>query len=219
MKLLSLFFLLAGVALAVDLLGYVHWNDVCPNYEALGATKVLLDSGRYSARVTRSGNFSMFVLLLSFGLRVDVFDTPSLPEIKSHVFGSPLLSSAAVSLPYPISLTARSKNNYFKPHESFNLFRMFQNPMMMLTLVVGVMMLAMPYVMKNLDPETLEEMKTQQAKVANMRSSIQSGDIKSGLNALVATEEPKSSTSVAKSQASGGSTVQQRKAGKGGKRR
>ncbi|KAI5993266.1 hypothetical protein EDD15DRAFT_2267303 [Pisolithus albus] len=233
----SLFTLLLGLthtSFAVDLLGFVQWNDVCPSYEELGAATVLLDSGQYSGRVTRSGNFSIpdvspgvYVLsVLSHDytfdqLRVDISDVSSIPEIKTYVFGTPLLSSSAVSLSYPVVLSPRSKNSYFKPHESFSLLGMFQNPMMMLMLLTAGMMLATPYIMKNMDPQSLEEFKNQQAKVASVQSSMQDGDFKSGLSTLLtADEKTRASTSGAKSQSNNsGSTIQQRKGGKGGKRR
>ena len=80
-------------------------------------------------------------------LRIDVSSTSLLPDIKSHIFGTILLSSSAVSLPYPIALIPHGKNNYFKPHASFSLLGMFQNPMMMMMLLTGVMVLGLPYVM------------------------------------------------------------------------
>ena len=66
------------------------------------------------------------------------------------MLGTPLLSAASVSLRYPIALTPRHKNNYFKPREAFNLLGMFQNPMMMVMVLTGVMMLGMPYIMLTL---------------------------------------------------------------------
>ncbi|KAL4068188.1 hypothetical protein J3A83DRAFT_4257172 [Scleroderma citrinum] len=242
MRLVSLLSVLAGlanIALAVDLVGHVQWNDFCPNYETLGATKVLLDAGHYSARVTRNGNFTIpgvdsgtYVLsVLSHDyifdqLRIDISSPSALPEIKSHVFGTPLLSPAAVPLPYPITLTPRAKNNYFKPRNSFSVLTMFQNPMMVLMLVTGLMVLGLPYIANNMDPKTIEEIKTSQVKVSSMQNPIQSGDIKSGISALLTgDEEPKgatassSSSSGVRALSNHGSTVQQRKTGKGGKRR
>ncbi|KIK16632.1 hypothetical protein PISMIDRAFT_113045 [Pisolithus microcarpus 441] len=225
---------LSSTSFAVDLLGFVQWNDVCPSYEELGAATVLLDSGGYSGRVTRSGNFSIpdinpgvYVLsVLSHDytfeqLRVNISDASPKPEIKTYVFGTPLLSSSAVALSYPVVLSPRSRNSYFKPHESFSLLGMFQNPMMILMLLTAGMMLATPYIMKNLDPQSLEEFKNQQVKVASVQSSMQDGDFKSGLSTLLtADEKTKASTSGAKSQSNNsGSTIQQRKGGKGGKRR
>lgn len=46
-----------------------------------------------------------------------------------------------------ISLIARAKHVYFVPVDSFNLVAMFQNPMMLMLLFGGVMVIAMPYLM------------------------------------------------------------------------
>lgn len=82
----------------------------------------------------------------------------------------------------------------------------------MYDLLAGIML-----VQKQLDPETLDGLKGQ-GKVASIEKSIQSGDPK-GLSALLsAGEETKASTPVAKSN-TGPSTLQQRKGGKGNKRR
>ena len=76
---------------------------------------------------------------------------------------------------------------------------MFQNPMVMMMGVVGVMAVALPYMMvrdhfdglsefwkavidwtdmqKNLDPEQLKEVQENQARMVRMQSSITSGDI------------------------------------------
>jgi len=83
-------------------------------------------------------------------LRIDISSTSLLPKIKSHIFGTPLLSPAVVFLPFPITLIPRGKNNYFKPHESFSLLGMFQNPMMVLMLLTGLMLLGLPYVIVRL---------------------------------------------------------------------
>ncbi|KAH0838453.1 hypothetical protein J3R83DRAFT_6764 [Lanmaoa asiatica] len=179
--------------LCLDLIGHVQWNDLCPNYRALGPAKVVLDAGRYSGRVIQNGNFSIpdvdlgtYVLSVTSHdyvfdqFRVDVLDSTSPPHIRSHMLGTPLISAASVSLRYPIVLVPRHKNGYFKARDSFNLLGMFQNPMMMIMVLTGVMMLGMPYIMKNLDPQTLEELKSQQGKIANIQHSLQNGDVKSG---------------------------------------
>lgn len=57
---------------------------------------------------------------------------------------------------------------------------MLKSPMVLMMVFTGGMVLAMPYLMKNMDPESLEEFKEQQAKMAKMQSAITSGDFKSG---------------------------------------
>jgi len=151
-------------------------------------------------------------------LRIDIAPNDALPEVHPYVLGTPFNPVSPISLPYPITLTPRSKNTYFVPRESFNLVGMFQNPMMLIMVFTGVMMFAMPYIMKNMDPEMLEEMKGRQSKMANIQSSIQSGDIKSSISALLAVdEEPKASGARAQPASSG--TSQNRKGGNKNKKR
>jgi len=45
-----------------------------------------------------------------------------------------------------MKLVPRQRKSYFVPHQSFNVMQMFQNPMMLIMVFGGVMMLAMPYV-------------------------------------------------------------------------
>jgi len=224
--------ILFSTCLCFDLIGHVQWNDLCPNYRALGPAKVILDAGKHSGRITRDGNFTIpdvdpgtYVLSVASHdhvfdqFRVDVADSTSPPHVRSHLLGTPLISAASVYLRYPIALTPRHKNNYFQPRESFNLLAMFQSPMVMIMVVTGLMMLGMPYIMKNLDPQTLEDLKSHQGKIASIQSSLQSGDVKAGLSALLAAEE-ESKASVASGRSSGnGVTIQQRKAGRGSRRR
>lgn len=221
----------SSVIFAVELHGYIQWNNLCPNYGALASAKVLLDAGKMSGLVTRNGNFSIldvppgtYVLSVlsrdySFDhVRVDVSPSEPLPEVRPYIFGTPLLTTTSFSLPYPIVLTPRHKNRYFSPRESFNLLGMFQSPMMMIMALTGVLMLAMPYIIKQLDPETLDGLKGQQGKAASIEKSIQSDDPRR-LSALLSSgEETKASTFIAKSN-TGPSTLQQRKGGKGNKRR
>jgi hypothetical protein len=78
---------------------------------------------------------------------MDITPNDTLPEVHPFVLGTPFNPVSTISLPYPITLTPRSKNAYFVPRESFNLVGMFQNPMMLIMVFTGVMMFAMPYIM------------------------------------------------------------------------
>jgi len=215
---------------AADIQGKIQWNAVCTGYNDLGSSKVVLDDGRLSGGVMKDGRFIIpdvqpGIYLLSVqsrdhtfdSLRIDIAPNDPLPEVHPYVLGTPFNPVSPISLPYPITLTPRSKNAYFVPRESFNLVGMFQNPMMLIMVFTGVMMFAMPYIMKNMDPEMLEEMKDRQAKMANIQSSMQSGDVKSSISALLAgDEEPKASGARAQPASSG--TSQNRKGGKNKKR-
>jgi ER membrane protein complex subunit 7 len=76
-------------------------------------------------------------------------DSLASPEVRPYLSGTPLSSTANshVTIPYPLKIHPRFKNEYFVPKQSFNIMGMLQNPMMMMMGVVGVMVVAMPYMM------------------------------------------------------------------------
>jgi ER membrane protein complex subunit 7 len=110
--------------------------------------------------------------------------------------GTPLNPPSPVKLPYPIKLVPRERKDYFVPHQSFNVLQMLQNPMMLIMVFGGLMMLAMPYIMvkqnivfdfspsridklfllqKNMDPEVLQEARQSHTKLG----ALQNGDLRS----------------------------------------
>ncbi|PPQ76717.1 hypothetical protein CVT26_004378 [Gymnopilus dilepis] len=206
------------LALAFDIVGKVSWNDVCRNAKALGQAKASLDEGVYSGGITAEGRFTIpdvpegtyLLSILSHDftfdqLRVDVTNA-SLPEVRPYIPGTPFDPPSSVLLPYPIVLSAKEKADYFVPPESFNLAAMFSNPMMLLMVGVAVMMLGMPYLIKNMDPEALEEFKEQQAKMGSIQNAFQSGDIKAGFSSIMAAAEEQSATSSTGPQRGGAKT-------------
>jgi hypothetical protein len=81
-------------------------------------------------------------------LRVDVPQEPeSTPEVRPYAIGTPLNPPSSIKLPYPVKLVPRQRNSYFVPHQSFSIALILQNPMMLIMVFGGVMMLAMPYIM------------------------------------------------------------------------
>ncbi|EAU92891.1 hypothetical protein CC1G_03678 [Coprinopsis cinerea okayama7 len=183
---------------ALDIQGRVAWNQACGNASLLGRAKAVLDDGRYAGAVTHTGHFTIpnvpegtYILsIISHdhvfdSVRVDVLKGESKPEIRPYVQGTPLDPPSTVLLPYPVTLSAKESFVYFKPPESFNLVSMLSNPMMMMMVVGGVMMLGMPYLMKNLDPEALEELKKNQAQMAGVQNALAAGDLKGGFSAIM----------------------------------
>jgi len=169
------------LVLATDLHGQIEFNDVCPGIGQLGHSHVSLDNGRMKGSIVRDGNFTIpdvpaGVYLLSVKsphysfdqLRIDVLDSETIPEVRPYVTGTPLNPPSTILLSYPIKMVPRQKHVYFMPPESFNLMAMFANPMMLMMVFGGIMVFAMPYIMSNLDPEMLEEMKGQHGKVAKL---------------------------------------------------
>lgn len=180
---------------AAEISGFVEWNGHCADAIQLGHAKVVLDNSVASGSVSRNGTFvipdvaagTYLVSVVSRDhvfdkLRVDVppeLDSP--PEVSPYTIGTPLNPRSPIKLPYPIKLVPRQTKSYFVPHQSFNVVQMFQNPMMLIMVFGGFMMLAMPYLTKNLDPALLQEAQQNQAKFT---TALQSGDLKSGISAL-----------------------------------
>ncbi|KAG7450334.1 uncharacterized protein BT62DRAFT_1001172 [Guyanagaster necrorhizus] len=214
---------------AVDVIGRLQWNDVCPGLLELGPSKVVLDNGRRSGNVVQDGSFTIYdvptgtyilsVLTHDFvfdQLRIDVLQD-AIVEVRPYLPGTPLNPPVPNRLQYPLALTPRTKHKYFVPPDSFNMLGMLKSPMVLMMVFTGAMVLAMPYLMKNMDPEALEEFKEQQAKVAKMQSAMTNGDFKSGFSALLPAgdEAPKetqsSSTSTGTSKGSQGSKTRGKK--------
>ena len=84
--------------------------------------------------------------------RVDVHATGgSLPDVRPYVPGTPHNPPSIVSFPYPIMLTPRQKANYFVEHQSFNALGMLQNPMILMMIVTGVLVIGLPYLMVSIE--------------------------------------------------------------------
>jgi len=181
--LLSLFFLcisllkFRGVEASVNLQGSVVWNELCPNYRALGAAQVLLDDGQARiANVEKSGRFLLPDVpagehVLSVRAHDHNFeqvlvqvpsDGSNISKVVPFIPGT-VVSSSAPRLPYPIKLSAVSKHEFFVPHESFNVMAMFGNPMMLMMVVGAVLIFATPYLSKYIDTDALKDAQGGQA--------------------------------------------------------
>ncbi|KAF9015336.1 hypothetical protein BDQ17DRAFT_1340870 [Cyathus striatus] len=201
-SLLFCLFCVITFAAAVDVQGRVVWNNVCPDITAMGRSRAFLDNGRFNGGVTRDGSFVIpnvipgtYLLTIdtrdySFDqVRVDVLDNSSIPEVRPYVVGTPLEPPADVLLPYPIDVHPRHKHDYFVPPETFNFVQMLSNPMMLMMVIGGAMVLVTPYLIKNMDPESLQEFKEQQAKMTGLQNAVASGNFK-GVSAIMGEETP-----------------------------
>ncbi|PPQ89591.1 hypothetical protein CVT25_012336, partial [Psilocybe cyanescens] len=207
-----------AVAFTFDITGKITWNDACPDASTLGQAKASLNEGILTGSINQNGDFTIpdvpqgtyILTIISHDyffdqLRIDVTNSSS-PEVRPYVAGTPMDPPSSIFLPYPIILTPREKYIYFVPPERFNLAGMLANPMMLLMVGGGIMMLAMPYLIKNLDPEALEELKEQQGKMGSIQNAFQSGDFKAGLSSIMAAADQPAQATPNK----GGSSVKAR---------
>jgi len=222
---------LVSLVVGADVEGRIVWNDICKDYTDSGQSRIVLDNGKFQGGLRRDGSFSIYDVeegsyilsvvshdFLFDTLRIDVLSDPkSHPQIRPYVPGTPHNPPSTISLPYPIALTPRHKNIYFVDRESFDLLAMLRNPMILMMVVTGGLMLAMPYIMKNMDPELASEVRERQAKFANIQNAVQTGDFRTGFSALL-NEEP-APQSNAKKDASPANTPVKTKGGAAKKRR
>ncbi|PPQ76413.1 hypothetical protein CVT24_012630 [Panaeolus cyanescens] len=173
----------------------------------LGQSKASLDNGFITGSIKQDGSFQLssvpdgtYILsIISHDYIFDqvlitVNDTSTIPDVRPYIPGTPTKPPSSVNLFYPVVFIPRGKNNYYVPLEKFNLATMLSNPMMLLMIGGAGMMLGMPYLIKNLDPEALEELKEQQGKMSGIQQAFQSGDIKSGLSAIMAAADDTNQT-------------------------
>ncbi|KAJ3971333.1 hypothetical protein EV361DRAFT_962692 [Lentinula raphanica] len=226
---LFLGFLILGTS-AVDVKGQISWNDICRGYSQLGHAKVVLDNMRYSGGILRDGffiipNVPSGTYLLSVishdhqfdQMRVDIKDDSV--EVHPYIPGTPMNPPSTILLPYPITLSARQRFNYFAPRESFNIMGMLKSPMILMMIFGGGLVLGMPYLMKNMDPEALEDFKREQAKMSNAQAALQSGDLKSGFSALMAAASGQEQTNPQPTPQAPRGQAPNKSRGKGNKRR
>src|ERR1700749_1903449 len=71
-------------------------------------------------------------------------DGHNVSRVLPYIPGA-IVSSDLPQLPYPIKLSAMSRNNYFIPRETFSILTMFGNPMMLMMGVGAVLIFAVPY--------------------------------------------------------------------------
>jgi len=200
--------ILASFVSCLDILGSIRWNDACPGANELGTAKAVLDDGIFSGGIKQDGNFVIYgatqgTYILSIishdhifdQLRIDIEESISKVTVHPYFSGTPLEPPSPVNLPYPIVISAKEKHVYFRPAESFNLISMFSNPMMLLMVGGAAMVLAMPYLLKNLDPEALEELKEQQNRVAGIQNTVTNGDLR--LSTLLGGADDSSATTSA----------------------
>ncbi|KAL7412379.1 hypothetical protein BDY24DRAFT_392721 [Mrakia frigida] len=151
------------------------------------STSISLDHGAKHAYVLRDGSFrfsdvepglhTLQVLSASHSFQDLVITIPpaSPPTTSSEASPSspppfvaihapsavlpfdPLSPPSVGSLPYPLQLVPLGKLNFYTEQGSFQIFTMLKSPMILMMMASGVMMLALPWLLKNMDPEALTE--------------------------------------------------------------
>jgi hypothetical protein len=139
--------------------------------QSLNSTRLTLNDGTFSTYTLPDGSFTFHhvppgVHLLDVQSREHHFsqvkiqlleDAMESPKCIEYVYpGAP-----KQSIPHPLELTAHASYQYYEPRQGFSLFAIFKNPMLLMMIVMGGMMVMMPKMMENLDPEQKEQMQRQ----------------------------------------------------------
>lgn len=180
-----LFPVFASLVACLDIHGSIKWNDACAGIEDLRNSRAILDHGSLFGGIRQDGGFIIHgvtkgTYILSIHshnhafdqLRVDINEATPNITVRPYTPGSPLNPPSSITLQYPIVLSAKKKINYFTPAQSFNLISFLSNPMMLLMIVGGGLAILMPYLMKNIDPEAIEEFRREQTKLTTGGSSF-----------------------------------------------
>ena len=138
---------------------------------SLNSTRLTLNDGTFSTYTLPDGSFTFYrvppgVHLLDVQSREHHFsqvkiqllsDSMDSPKCIEYIYpGAP-----KQSIDYPLVLTAHASYQYYEPRQGFNLYGIFKNPMLLMMLVMGGMMVLMPKMMEGLDPEQKEQMQRQ----------------------------------------------------------
>ena len=136
--------------------------------EWISETFVVVDGGRYRGFLKSNGGFTINRIppgsyLVEVVSPNHVFE-PARVDISSksgkiRARKADLLKPTKVShLPYPLRFKAEEQANFFEKRESWSMFSMLKNPMVLLLVAPVILMLIVPKLMKSVDPEYQKEM-------------------------------------------------------------
>ncbi|EJT97840.1 hypothetical protein DACRYDRAFT_119062 [Dacryopinax primogenitus] len=203
--------LLALQATAANIKGYIRPNEILKgssaglpygkrsysvdlsSRELSPATRVVLDGGRWSARVTKGGvwelqgipegEWVLDVLSPQYDFDQYLVRVPADPSqpltLHPHTPFAPL-SSAVHTLASPLYLSPTHSRAWQQVDSTFatQIRGMFGNPMMLLMIATVAGVVLVPMLLKNMDPEALEE-------GGKRREMIARGDVGNGLKGLL----------------------------------
>lgn len=137
----------------------------------LATTEVVLNGGEYRTYTRSDGTFTFHdvkpgIYLLDV-LSVDYFFSQvklNLPRsldqsIQCLEYRYPGAQKQAID--HPLRLVAAAKKKYFEEREKVGLHILFRNPMMLMLAFTGLIVVIMPKLMENMDPEEMKKMQEQ----------------------------------------------------------
>ena len=148
----------------------------------LGTTEVMLNGGEYRTLTKTDGTFTFHdvepgVYLLDV-LSVEHFFSQvkiNLPRSAS----SPIQcleyrypGDAKRSISYPLRLVSPGRKQYFEQREAVGLHTLLKNPMLLMVGVTGLMVLVLPKLMENMDPDEVKKMQEQMGAAQDPASMV-----------------------------------------------
>ena len=134
----------------------------------IAETVVVVDGGKYRGFLKSNGGFTInrippgtyLVEVVSPNhlfepARVDISSkSGKIRARKANI----LKPTQVLHLPYPLQFKAEEQAQFFEKRESWSMFSMLKNPMVLLLVAPVILMLIVPKLMKSVDPEYQKEM-------------------------------------------------------------
>lgn len=144
-----------------------------PASAKFNGAKVLLNGGEHIALVRADGTFEFHELpagtYVAEPFMVDYVFSPIRIDVSTRERGRIRVTSTTgrqEKLPYPLQIRPERKAEYFQQREPYNFWGLLKNPMVIMMGITAFMVIVMPRMMSNMDPEELEEMKRMQSKMS-----------------------------------------------------
>ena len=140
-----------------------------PDNSPLNTTRITINDGEYITYTKPDGSFIFYNLSPGIHLLHVQSHTHVFSQVKIQLLEAAMGSAKCIeyafpgankqAIPHPLILTAHAKYDFFEKRQSFSLISTLKNPMVMMMLFSVVLMLIMPKMMENLDPEQQEQFK------------------------------------------------------------
>lgn len=166
--------LVAAVAVAAERVTSVVEGRLTTG-TALQEVRVVLNNGEYTSIPRQDGTF-VFHAVMPGSYLLEVHDVHNLwPMVRLDVSAKSsgklraMLTHNKFALPFPIQIEPLVvKPSYFEVRPPFQWTSMLMNPMFIMMGVTLLLMVAMPKMMANMDPEQLKELQDMQGGFADM---------------------------------------------------
>ncbi|KAM0746144.1 hypothetical protein T439DRAFT_330115 [Meredithblackwellia eburnea MCA 4105] len=124
---------------------------------------------------------------LPYRVRVPVEANPTSLEVQVYQPGPSTKPFSGAKVVHPLVIPTSGEIVYFEVSKPFDVVKLVKgNPLLVLLGVLGLMSVAMPYLMQSLDPETLREVSENQRELHSKMAAFQNMDISSGVSKLLA---------------------------------